>query len=274
MTLGNISTPFVRRRIIEYGADGRKAVRHWYNVQHISGPLYKGENVINEYKETDFNLYIIFPEADTGLLYQKMRHPDRYTVEQMIAAVERDHFDSAEHMIAEFEDRMEKNGFIGNALIEFIRQFEPERAECYAQYRKEFYARKAAKDQAKAMARQAAKDAEEAQKQAELTAEKAKYLGWADTMQPMRFGRIRITMDTVIRVDGVLMTKRDFIISKTKEGWVPKKVEGVTSCSGGKWNPRESKPRTEYKLYKKPYAYKITKTEYDFALYLEAHNAK
>ena len=35
MTLDNLLTPFERRRVIEYSADGVKAVRHWYDVQHV-----------------------------------------------------------------------------------------------------------------------------------------------------------------------------------------------------------------------------------------------
>lgn len=272
MTLANLSTPFERRRIIEYGADGCKVVRHWYNVQHVSGSLYKGEETDAEYGQKLFNLYIIFPETDTGLLYQKMGHSDWYTVEQMLAAAVRDHVDTAEHMIADLNGCMRRNQFIGNALIEFVRQFDPERAECYAKYREDFCARKAAKDREKALARQAEEDAEKARQQAELEKAKAKYLGWADGMTPMRFGKISVTMDTLIRVDGALMTKRDFIISKIKEGWIPMKDEGVTSWYGSKWERKESKPRTEYKLYQAPYAYKITKTEYEFAQYLVDRN--
>ena len=35
MTLNNLMTPFERRRVIEYGKDGNKVVRHWYDVQHV-----------------------------------------------------------------------------------------------------------------------------------------------------------------------------------------------------------------------------------------------
>ena len=41
MTLDKITTPFKRRRVIEYGKDGNKVVRHWYEVQHVIGTLYK-----------------------------------------------------------------------------------------------------------------------------------------------------------------------------------------------------------------------------------------
>ena len=41
-TLVNLDTPYERRRVIEYGAGSNKVVHHWYEAQHIAGPLYKG----------------------------------------------------------------------------------------------------------------------------------------------------------------------------------------------------------------------------------------
>lgn len=272
MTLANLTTPFERRRMIEYGADGCKVVRHWYNVQHVSGPLYKGEDHANEYGEPEFELFIFFPGADTGLLYQRMRHPDWFTAEKLMASVEREHFDSLEHMIAEFDSRMENDQFIGNAQIEFIRQFNQQRAARYAQYRLEYYARREEKERQKHLAEQAEEAKKAAAQKAELAAEKAKYLGWANDMTPLRFGQVTAFMDTRIRVDGAVMTKREFIINSIKDGWIPEKEEGVVSWYGSRWNAKKTKPRTEYRLCKGNCAYKITKTEYDFAMYLTTQN--
>lgn len=47
MTLENLTTPFGRRRVIEYGADGNKVVRHWYEVQHVVGSIYKSKDTLN-----------------------------------------------------------------------------------------------------------------------------------------------------------------------------------------------------------------------------------
>ena len=46
MTLDQLITPFERRRVIEYGKDGNKVVRHWYEVQHVIGTLYKTKETI------------------------------------------------------------------------------------------------------------------------------------------------------------------------------------------------------------------------------------
>lgn len=178
-------------------------------------------------------------------------------------------------MYLELNDRMEQDKFIGNAEIEFIRQFDPAAADRYAKHREDFYARRAEQERTKALARQAEKDANRAKAQAELAAEKAKYLGWVDDMTPLRFGQVSALMDTSIRVDGKITTRREFIINCIKDGWVPQKKDGVTSWykRGGKY--KESNPRTEYELHKEGfvYVYKISKTEYDFAVYLVEHGA-
>lgn len=101
------------------------------------------------------------------------------------------------------------------------------------------------------------------------------FLGWVDDMTPLRFGQVSALMDTSIRVDGKITTRREFIINCIKDGWVPQKKDGVTSWykRGGEY--RESNPRTEYELHKEGfvYVYKISKTEYDFAVYLVEHGA-
>lgn len=54
----------------------------------------------------------------------------------------------------------------------------------------------------------------------------------------------------------------------SKDGWIPKKREGVTTWYGSKWEPKESKPKTVYSLDKDHLCYTISKTEFDFAEFL------
>ena len=64
-------------------------------------------------------------------------------------------------------------------------------------------------------------------------------------------------------------TRRDFIIDFLSEGYQPERVEDVVRHTGNKWNPKKSKPKTEYRLYEADTNsyYDITKTEYDFACF-------
>lgn len=125
----------------------------------------------------------------------------------------------------------------------------------------------------KAELRRQEQEAEEARKKAELEAEikaaKAKYFGWADSMTPMRFGKVSACMDALVRVDGKVMTKREFVVYLFKNGYTPKMRENVVS-----WNRRtgeETKPKTEYRMTDGKFSYSVSKTEFDFAMYIEEH---
>ena len=275
MTLDQLISPFERRRVFEYSKDGNKVVHHWHEVQNVIGPLYKSRDNTNQCGDLEFNLFIFFPGTDIGLLYQRMVHPGRYTVEQMAGSISRDCLDSPFHMICDLNERMTKDQFIGNAQIAFVRQFDPLAADKYAEYRENRCARREAKqreaDQVQEVQRKAAEEAEKAKQQADLTAAKARYFGWVDNMTPMQFGRVRRKMESLIRSEGTVMTLREYVISLLKDGWVPQKKEGVTTWYGSKWAPKKSKPKTVYQLSKGDFCYEVSKTEFDFAVYLTEH---
>ena len=87
-TLEQLDTPYERRRVIEYGVDGNKVVRHWHDVQHIAGPLYKSKEEKNKYGEQEMDLYLFFEGGKDGLLYQySMRHLEQYTPEKMMEEI-------------------------------------------------------------------------------------------------------------------------------------------------------------------------------------------
>lgn len=88
MTLAELDTPFERHRIIHYGRDGNKVVRHWYEMQHIIASLYKGREHTNEYGETVYDTFFLFAGGDSGLLYEhQMKHPEWYTPEKCLESL-------------------------------------------------------------------------------------------------------------------------------------------------------------------------------------------
>lgn len=264
MTLDKITTPFRRRRVIEYGADGNKVVRHWYDVQHVTGSVYKSRNIKNDWGELEFSLFIFFGDAKSdGLMFQrKMKHPDWYTVEKISESARQYGLDTPPHMYADLETRVNNKKFIGNAEIEFIRQFDPTVADQFAKYRKDYYARKEVAERERRRVLEEQEVAEKARQQAELEAAKAKYLGWADTMSPMRFGKVDAVLGSLVRCDGKVMTRREFVVQAVRDGWIPEQRDGVT---------RQGKPRTEYRLVRENFSYTVSKTEFDFAKYYVEH---
>ncbi len=269
MTLAELNTPFERRRIIHYAKDGNKVVQHWYEMQHVTAFLYKGREMKNEYGETEYDTFLLFDGAAAGLRFEyRMKHPEWYTVEAYGERLKKIGCDTLERFLLELDRCVTENHHIGNAEIVFVRQFDSERADRYAQHR-ERRLKEQEQRHLKEMARRKAEEQErEERRRAEELAERARLLGWADTMASLQYGRVKAVLDALIRVDGKTMTKRDFIIHAVRDGWVPKCEDGVVSCYGSSWNPRESKPRTEYRISREQYSYKITKTEFDFASYL------
>lgn len=268
MMLTELNTPLERRRYIEYGMDGNKVVHHWCKVQHVTGSLYKSENIQSEQNGLKCKLFIFFPDVDSGMFLQVLEHAERVTVEELGVNLKKLMLDSVVNMISALNSRMEKNYFIGNAQIEFVRQFDPAAAEHYARYRLAYLTRKKEAVRQEALAEQERQAAKEAERLAEIEAEKAQYLGWADKMTALRFGKVKSQMEKQELFDGKVMSRRDFIIQSVKDGWLPEKTENVTTWYGSRWEPKESKPKTVYTLNKGGFCYKLSKTEFDFAEFL------
>ena len=100
--------------------------------------------------------------------------------------------------------------------------------------------------------------------------EKEDLYGYDANMTDMQRGKVLKTLMKSAVENGMLMTRKDFIKRHIEAGAHTKQVDGVTSFYGSKWERKESKPKTEYRLYdtdEKSF-YIITKTEYDFAQYI------
>ena len=64
-------------------------------------------------------------------------------------------------------------------------------------------------------------------------------------------------------------SRRDFIIDTLSEGGKAEQKDGVISYYGSRWDIKQSKPKTEYRLYTAEGSYyTITKIEYDFACFM------
>ena len=69
-------------------------------------------------------------------------------------------------------------------------------------------------------------------------------------------------------------SRKDFIIDTLAEGGKAEQKDGVISYYGSKWDRKQSKPKTEYRLYTAEGSYyTITKIEYDFACYMMQKSA-
>ena len=133
---------------------------------------------------------------------------------------------------------------------------ETEKAEIYRQKQKQ---------KAKA-------EAEEKERQ---KAEKMDFLqGYGEGKTQIQIERLFDILSKKYIYDGKLKTRRDFIIDTLSEGGKAEQKNGVISYYGSKWNKKQSKPKTEYRLYTAEGSfYTVTKIEYDFACYMMQKSA-
>lgn len=143
MRLHGLDTPVERHVIMHCGADGNKVVRHRYDMQQISGVLYKGVEETNEYGEIEYNIFVVFPNVKCGLLYQKkLCDREDYTTEKMEVWAKEYGIDTLENYLEKLDETVQAGKFIGRLEIEFVRQFDAERAEHYMEARLVYVKRK------------------------------------------------------------------------------------------------------------------------------------
>lgn len=112
----------------------------------------------------------------------------------------------------------------------------------------------------------------EAQKaeQERAKAEKLSFLcGYGNSKTQIQVERLYNILSKLYFYNGNYMTRKDFIIKAISEGGRIERKDGIITYYGSKWNPKQSKPKTEYRLYISENSYyAVTKTEYDFANYI------
>lgn len=269
MTLAELTTAYERRQIIEYDSNGISTRCRRYEMQHVEGPLYKGRAYAKKSGDPQFKLFLVFDGIEKGLVYaQGLKHLEWFRVESCMETLRRIGYDTLDHYLASLEEDILYDRPIGNAIIEFVRQFDASRADRYAQYRLDRYARKAEESQQRRLEAEAEEEAEKAKRQSEQEMRRAKLLGWADGMNDFQFGRVMKHLEKKVRIEGTVMTWYQFAQWAVQNGWLPCKEENVTTWYGSKWNPKQSQPRTEYQLKKGNIYYKVSKTVFDFASYL------
>ena len=124
------------------------------------------------------------------------------------------------------------------------------------------------------------KKEEEARAEAERKkAEKVAFLcGYADGKTQIQIERI---YNVLSKIQGYregekvnYKSRRNFIIDILSEGGKAEQKDGIVSYYGSKWDRKQSKPKTEYRLYAAEGSYyTITKIEYDFACFMMQKSA-
>jgi len=97
------------------------------------------------------------------------------------------------------------------------------------------------------------------------------YLGFTDNLKPMQKAKTEKTLDNSIKYKGSIITNKEFILIKLQKGLTPGIEEDYSYYSRKLQD--YTKPKTDYRLKDQDSSfYHITKTEYDYALYLIDNN--
>ena len=141
MNLNDLNTPFERHKIIHFAKDGNTVVHRSYEMQPIEGTLYKSRVEKDKWGEL-YHLFVVFPGIEQGLpVVRSLRVHNTYTTEEAKAWQKRSHLDSREEYLAYLDSAEAEDRHINLAEIEFVRQFDAQRADRYAAYRLARYAR-------------------------------------------------------------------------------------------------------------------------------------
>ena len=259
MLLREIDTEFTKHKIFHYGAQGNKVVRHNYEMQHVAGVLYKGrtepETEYTNGREMRCDLYVVFPETNTGLILEKdfrlCRKNDSkddddmkwYTqeynsyldstrnTESMAKNLAENGFDSLEHYLERLRGLRDNGKWIGLLEIEFVRQVDETFADELAAYRLEYKARREERAAAKRKRRDEEDAAWVAERNAEAEAEVMQAIeilrnGGSLENNKLTFRKNRYD-STQYALVNYLLRKYGINVPLRTQGWI---ANSLTSC--------------------------------------------
>ena len=160
--LTELDTPFLRVRCIEYSkVTANAVVHHYHDLQHIGGPLYLSAARENDFGESERDLFLLYDGGKNALRYGTYKDSLlRYMrVDKTLAQ-----FDvlcdslTLDAFLRVWDCKANMGGFVDNATIDFVRQYDAERAKRYTAARAA-YIEKREKEEAKKAEEDAAADA-------------------------------------------------------------------------------------------------------------------
>lgn len=275
----------VTKEIITYKADGNsvKTVKkellnlaEVYNDNSING-------LFADVSEPENNGIIIYKDFSPCLEIAKIWNDP--TAEQMQKALQ--NYNGKMETFSDFENatkiNIENGAYIKNDVLYLLKLHGCTETLQKALKVKEGIKQKRIQEEAEKHAKIEAeqrKKEEEARAEAERKkAEKIAFLcGYADGKTQIQIERI---YNILSKIQGYregekvnYKSRRDFIIDTLAEGGKAEQKDGIISYYGSKWDRKQSKPKTKYRLYTAEGSYYIiTKIEYDFACFMMQKSA-
>lgn len=122
MTVKELTTPFSRKKVIMYSSDGKKAVYHWKNLQNVSGNVYRGETIHEQYNDY-CNLFVFYDDITVGMYVCQIRTD--YTIDEAMRVVKQNGLDTLENYKQRISERLQMPDHFRFIEIEFSKYIDP-----------------------------------------------------------------------------------------------------------------------------------------------------
>lgn len=123
MKLNELTTPFESFRVVTYNADQTKALYKNKQMQLITGSIYRGETIKEEYND-HCDVYACYAGIPVGIWIGSV-HVD-YSIEEVMAQIKRKGMETLENYMAAIKYRLEKQDHFRFTEVEFIKHIAPE----------------------------------------------------------------------------------------------------------------------------------------------------
>ncbi len=269
------------KTIITYKADGNGVKTVKKELLSLA-EAYKDNSIMGLYAdatEPENNGIIIYKDFDPCIEIAKVWNTP--TAEQMQKALQ--NYNAKMETFSDYENAIKniiaQGGYIKNDVLMLLQLHGCNETIKNALQVKEGIKAKQIQEEAEKHAKFAAEQRQKAEEEERQKAEKIAFLcGYADGKTQIQVERIYTVLSKKqwYRNNGndVIKSRRDFIIDKLAEGGKAEQKDGVISYYGSKWDRKQSKPKTEYRLYTAEGSYyAITKIEYDFACFMMQKSA-
>lgn len=123
MKLNELTTPFESFRVVTYNADQTKALYKNKSMQLITGSIYRGETIKEEYND-HCDVYACYAGIPVGIWIGSV-HVD-YSIEEVMAQIKCKGMETLENYMAAIKYRLEKQDHFRFTEVEFIKHIAPE----------------------------------------------------------------------------------------------------------------------------------------------------
>lgn len=200
-----------------------KVVRHAVEAEPITEWLYMHKQNVDQNGNTDVDFYLYYPSINNGiyLTSRKIWRGDDSFISTM--QIENERFSSPDGFISAMDTAVANNQWVGNAEIEFVSQFNTEKANAYSAYRLAYLEKQDIKHAEQEAQRKAKREAEEA-------AAKQKKQDLIDNFLSMVKNGGKVNNANSVLIDVCNQFNVDIPIKL--KGWVYKSLASITFANG------------------------------------------